>query len=583
MADLKNNFLDEVLKKNNIVDIIQEVTPLEKQGSSYLGLCPFHDEKTPSFRVSEEKQVYHCFGCKASGNAITFLKDTKGYTTQEALKDLAQRAGIEYKQTKERNIKDKYYQINQEALNFYRVILNHTKEGQEALDYLTRRGFDQTSIDTFDLGLSSHKKDALYQALKKKDYLDSDLLDLALIRDDHTIYDFFRDRIMFPLHTESGEVVGFSGRIYKEGEQTAKYINSPQTPVFEKHKVLYNLHRAKKAIKDKNRVVILEGFMDVIAATRAGVSESVAVMGTALTDYHIRTLKRYTDEVILCFDGDQAGQDATIKFIEDLKQAALNVNVVTFNDKMDPDEFIKKEGSKAFLSKVDNALTQEEFLYNYYKMQVNFNKLTEMEKFKRRIFALIKRLSSTEQNFFLTKLSEDLSMKLDNLEQDFKQQYKYTQKPRYERVKKIDVTDKFIRAERGLIHYFLKDKYYTRRFLKEFNDIATYFDKDARDIQFEILELYDIYQQICIVPALFIKRLSATQRDYFETYIDYKNYPYQEDEFDDFLEVMHEYKIRLKIKTLKKKLQEAESITEKISYKMKIDQFNKEAKKHGKR
>jgi len=581
MAQIKDNFLDTVLNKNNIVDIINEVTPLEKQGSSYLGLCPFHDEKTPSFRVSEDKQVYHCFGCKASGNAITFLKDYKGYTSQEAIKELADRAGLEYRQTQTETIKDKYFTVNKEALNFFKVVLNHTKEGLTALEYLNQRKIDQSLIDTFDIGLAPNQKDALYKALKQKEYLDSDLLDLALIRDDETIYDFFRKRIIFPLHSEEGEVLGFSGRVFDDA-QTAKYVNSPQTPVFEKHKVLYNLHRAKKTIKEKKRVVILEGFMDVIAAHKAGITESVAVMGTALTDYHIRTLKRYAEEIILCFDGDRAGIDATLKFIETLKQAKVPVSIVPFDEGVDPDEFIQTKGAELFRTKVDQALTQEEFLYQYHKKQVNFNKLTEMEKFKRKVFDLIKTIPRTEQNYFLKMLSDDLDMKVEHLEQDFKQINKYVKIPNYERIKQVDITDKFIRAERGFIHYFLKDEYYSRKFRKEFDETTMYIDKSARDIQFEILEFYALNRQSCIVPKLFIERLTPAQKRYFEEFIDYDQYPYNQDEFEDFIDVMHEYLKRQKIKTFKKKMKETDSIQEKIRLKQAIDQITKEAN-YGKR
>lgn len=578
MSDKEATSLKAILDQTDIVELIGETTTLKKRGKNYMGLCPFHEENTPSFSVSEEKQVYHCFSCKRSGNALTFVEETQNLSRGEAVRHLAERAGLSYTPAK-KDPNEKYHTLNKAALDFFKVHLNHTKSGREAFNYLMDRGLSKETLETFDLGLAPDKKDALHRAMKEKGHLDSDMRDLGLIGGE-TPYDIFKDRVMFPLHDEEGRVAGFSGRTYKDGVKTAKYMNSPTTPVFEKNKVLYNIHRIPRAAKAKDRVVIFEGFMDVIAAHQAGVTEGVAIMGTALSATHIRMMRKLTDNAVLAFDGDQAGRDATRRFIGELQKGGFTVYVAMLPDGLDPDDFIRENGAEAFRKLVDDARSATEFLYAEHMRNVNLSRITEIEAVKKRVFALIAPLSHVEQDHFLTRLAADLGVGKRTLEEDF-QQKKRHQAPEYRRIRKIEVTDKFKRAERAFIHYFLKDEYYSRRFRRDFDDV-TYIDKAARDIQFEIFEYYDFNRQSCIVPSLFIERLTEDQRAYFEKYIDYDNYPYHEDEFEDLILVMREYTRRNRINTLKKRLEQAESIDEKIRYRKKIDAIIKEVS-HAKR
>ena len=569
----KEGSLDHILSAVDIVDLIGEETTLKKRGKNYMGLCPFHEENTPSFSVSEEKQVYHCFSCKRSGNALTFVEETRNLSRGEAIRHLAERAGIDYVPGK-KNPNQKYLDINREALEFFKVNLHHTKSGQAAYDYLLNRGFKKETLEIFELGLAPDKKDSLYRALKDKGTLESDMSDLGLIGATDAPYDVFRDRIMFPLQNEAGEVVGFSGRVYKDKAKTAKYMNSPGTPVFEKNRVLYNIHRSEKAIREHDRVVIFEGFMDVMAAWQAGLGEGVAVMGTALSLTHIQMLRKHTTNVVLAFDGDQAGQDAAKRFISDLKKSGFNVFVAGLENGKDPDDFIKESGAKAFRKLIDNAPSAEEFIYKLHFDNTNTARITELEALKKKIFKLIAPLSSTEQDYFLNRLSKDLGVERASLEEDFKEKRK-AQAPKYRQIEKVEITDKFKRAERAFIHYFLKDEYYSRKFRREF-DAVTYIDKAARDIQLELFEYYDFNRHTCIVPKLFIEKLPSAQQQYFDKYIDYENYPYHEDEFDDLIRVMREYIRRNHIKSLKKQLEEASSIDAKIRLRKKIDAIIKE-------
>ncbi len=575
MTETKHSITDEILKHTNIIDVIQEVTPLEKKGKNHVGLCPFHQENTPSFSVSEEKQLYHCFSCKASGNAITFIKETKNMESKDAIKYLADRANIPLSETFEKSHPlQKYFDINQIATTFYEVYLNHTKSGQKALGYLQNRNIEQKTIEIFNLGLAPNQRDALYQSMRKKEILKSDLLDLGLVSEKDNVYDVFRERLMFPLHDAKGNVIGFSGRILDQAKKTAKYINSTHTVTFEKTKVLYNLHRASKAIKAKNRAVLFEGFMDVIKAYEAGIQEGLASMGTAFSKHHIKLIQSLTDTLILCFDGDDAGVEATMSMVNDLKQTHLNVYVVNLPEKLDPDDYIDKYGAKKFQQLIDNALSKDEFLYEAYLKIVNLDKLTDIERFKKRVFSLINTKSNVEQGHFLNKMADDLKVPFETLALDFKAVRK-DHVPTYKRIEKIEVTDKFRRAERGFIHYFLKDEYYARKFRHEFEDVS-YIDASARDIQFEIFEFYDFNRQTCLVPKLFIETLPTKQKQYFEKYIQFETYPYHHDEFEDFLMVMHEYTKRNRIKTLRKQLNECETLEEKITLRKKIDTMIKE-------
>jgi DNA primase len=569
----KEGSLDHILKATDIVELIGEETTLKKRGKNYMGLCPFHDENTPSFSVSEEKQVYHCFSCKRSGNALTFIEEIKNLSKSEAIRSLAERAGIAYTPGK-KNPNQKYLDINHAALEFYKVNLNHTLSGQKAYTYLLKRGFKEATLDTFDIGLAPDKKDSLYRALKDKGTLESDMSDLGLIASTDARYDVFKNRIMFPLQNEAGEVVGFSGRIYQDGLKTAKYINSTTTPVFEKNRVLYNIHRSEKAIKDADRVVLFEGFMDVMSAYQAGIEEGVAVMGTALSVTHIQMLKKHTSRVILAFDGDQAGQDAAKRFISDLKQSGFNVFVAEFTGGKDPDDYILEAGGDAFKKLLDQAPSAEEFLYQMHFKNTNTSRITELEALKKKIFKVIAPLSSMQQDYFLNRLSKDLNVEKATLEEDFKQK-KRTQAPKYRKIETVEITDKFKRAERAFIHYFLKDEYYSRKFRHEF-DAVSYIDKAARDIQLELFQYYDCNRHTCIVPKLFIEKLNTAQQQYFDKYIDYAYYPYHEDEYEDLIGVMREYIKRNHIKSLKKQLEEASSIDEKIRLRKKIDAINKE-------
>ena len=585
MAETKDTLTDKILSETDIVELISEVTPLEKKGKNHMGLCPFHQENTPSFSVSEDKQLYHCFSCKASGNAITFVKETKNLESRDAIKYLADRANITLDDNQfKADPLQKYYDINAEAEAFYKVYLHHTKSGQKALEYLYGRELDLTTIEHFGIGLAPAQSDALYQAMRKKEILKSDLLDLGLIGENESVYDVFRNRIMFPLHDEKMRVVGFSGRTFTDDAKTAKYVNSTSTATFEKSKVLYNLGRARKTIREKNRAVLFEGFMDVIKAHTAGLEEGIATMGTALTKDHIKLIRKHTDTLVLCFDGDDAGLEATRSMINALKNTSLSIYVAKMPYKKDPDDFISEYGKDRFNRLVDEAMSADEFVYEDFLASADTGKLTDIERFKKQVFNLIERKSNVEQVYFLNKLAEDLNLPYESLELDFKTVSKTTFKSskRFP-AKSFHIADKFVKTEIGLIHYFLKDRYYSRKFRSEFEDF-TYVSKVALEIQLEIFEIYDLQEKsnFCIVPEIFRNKLSETQRAFFDKHIDMASYPFNDEEFEDMLLIMNEFQKRSKLKSLREQFEKLESDEEKIKLKYEIDRLNREVK-HGKR
>ncbi len=579
-----NTPIDKILAATDIVDLINETTPLEKKGKNHMGLCPFHDEKTPSFSVNREKGVYYCFGCHASGNALTFVKDQKNLSTNEALRHLAERADIKVELSAFAHKHQKYYDINYEAMQFFKVYLHHMKEGEAARKYLEKRGLDRETIERFDIGLAPGKRDALFRALSNKGLAKTEMVDLGLVNENEKgeVYDGFRNRVMFPIQNEEGQVVGFSGRTYKDdGKATAKYMNSPESVIFKKNRILYNIHRARRAVQEKKRLVLFEGFMDVIMADKAGVAEGTAVMGTALTEAHAIILGKAAKRLVLCFDGDDAGREAVRRFLGDLRKRAFETRVAPMPAGLDPDDFIRKKGAEAFREALDNAQSARDFLYDDALREADLSDIGGKERFKEKVFALIKPASALEQTHYLKRLAQDLDVGLATLEEDFRAR-KAPEKaavPTYEKAAFPLPDQKFKKAERGFIHYFLKDEYYARKFLRDF-DAVTYVDKRARDIQLEIFELYEIHPQSCIHPGLFAARLTKRQREYFEEHVRFTDYPYNEDEFEDFLRVMHEYVKRNRIENLKKRKAETHDIQEKIRYQKKIDAINMEVK-HG--
>jgi len=350
--------IEEIRQRNDIVDVISGYVKLQKKGSSYFGLCPFHNEKSPSFSVSRQKQMYYCFGCGAGGNVITFIMEYENYTFAEAVRLLAERAGVdipemEYsKEAKQKaDLKATLLEINKLAAKYFYAQLK-TEHAKHAHTYLTKRGLSEETITAFGLGYSNKYSDDLYKYLKTKGYSDELLVKAGLISaSEKGVYDKFWNRVMFPIMDANNRVIGFGGRVMGEGEP--KYLNSPETEIFDKSRNLYGLNRARTS--RKSYFLICEGYMDVIALHQAGFTNAVASLGTAFTPGHAALIKRYVNEVYLTFDSDGAGTKAALRALPILKEAGITAKIIRMDPYKDPDEFIKNLGAEAFEERINKA------------------------------------------------------------------------------------------------------------------------------------------------------------------------------------------------------------------------------------
>lgn len=367
--------VEEVRSKNDIVDVVSGYVKLQKKGSSYFGLCPFHNEKSPSFSVSRDKQMYYCFGCGAGGNVFTFLMEYENYSFVEALKTLAERSGVdlpeqEYsKEARQKaDLKLKILEINKLAAKYFYAQLK-SPQGKTAYDYLKGRALGDDTITAFGLGYSNKYSDDLYKYLKTKGYSDSVLLSAGLISFDekHGAYDKFWNRVMFPIMDANNRVIGFGGRVM--GDAKPKYLNSPETPVFDKSRNLYGLHRARTSRRPY--YLLCEGYMDVISLHQAGFTNAVASLGTALTPGHAALIKRYVNEVYLTYDSDEAGTRAALRAVPILKDAGISAKVIRMDPYKDPDEFIKNLGAEAFEERIEKA--RNGFMFSLEMLERNYD------------------------------------------------------------------------------------------------------------------------------------------------------------------------------------------------------------------
>lgn len=432
--------LNTIRNAVDIVDIVNEYVQLKKQGRNYFGLCPFHGENTPSFSVSPDKQIFHCFGCGAGGNVFTFLMDIEGYSFVEAAKELAEKGNIPLQleisdsssHNEQPSASKKMIAAHELLCKFYHHLLVNTKEGENALQYLEDRGFTRKAIDQFSIGYALNSWEFVTSFLSKRGF-DSDLLYQAGIivkrEDDGKQFDRFRNRVMFPIHNHQGEIVAFSGRAL--GNDEPKYLNTPETPIFNKSKLLFNFHQSRAAIRKKEFAVLFEGFADVISAAEAGVDNGIATMGTSLTEEHIQILKRNCSEVLLCFDSDKAGIEAANRAANMLFQEGMAVKVAYMPDGLDPDEYIKKYGPQSFMQDViGNSLTYLAFKMRYLRKGRNLNNEGDKIAYIEDVLKEINKLpSAVEREHYLRQISSEFSLSLDALTAQQKKFY-FTEKKR---------------------------------------------------------------------------------------------------------------------------------------------------------
>ena len=420
MPYYSDELIEEVRSRNDIVDVIGSYVRLKKKGSTYFGLCPFHNEKTGSFSVSPNKQMYYCFGCGAGGNVFTFLMQYENFTFGEAMQSLADRVGIELPQQemtsaqrREADRRTRLLEINKEAAKYFYTLLRSPR-GQKAYQYFKKRELSDETMQKFGLGYSDQYSDDLYRYLRKKGYDDDILKDSGLITIDEVRggHDKFWNRAMFPIMDVHNRVIGFGGRVMGDGEP--KYLNSPETRIFDKSRNLYGLNIARTT--RKNQLLLCEGYMDVIALHQAGFDNAVASLGTALTSGHANLLKRYTKEVYLTYDSDGAGVKAALRAIPILKEVGIVTKVINMRPYKDPDEFIKALGAEEYQKRIDEA--ENSFLFEIRIMQENYDmndpesKTAFYNEIARKLLGFSEEL---ERNTYIEAVAEKYQIGFDNL------------------------------------------------------------------------------------------------------------------------------------------------------------------------
>ncbi len=423
---IKQEKIQEIIDKTDIVALVSEYVQLAKAGSDYKGLCPFHSEKTPSFMVSPSKKIAMCMGCHKGGNPISFLMAIKNIGFEDACIELAEKAGVTLDNVKKNNGPDlsKYYKIMEEASKFYHFNLLKTQSGLEAIKYLKDRGITEEIIEEFNIGLAPSKSDALYLTLKELGFNEIDMMDCGLIKQSErngSFFDLFKHRIMFPVTDRFGHIIAFSGRIYNGETDQAKYINSPESIIFKKNMSLYHLDLAQPYILKAKRIILHEGQMDVIASSKAGLGEAVCSMGTALTKNQVKLLHEFSDNIVLCYDGDSAGINAMVKAISLLKEEGINTSLVRLPDGMDPDEYVNKFGIDKYKEYFESHIeSPNDFLYEFIVGNKKNLNLDTIESIKQRLFKFLNSLQSRVLvEGYLHRFSEDSNVSYASLILDF--------------------------------------------------------------------------------------------------------------------------------------------------------------------
>ncbi len=406
--------ISEIVEKNDIVNVISEYVHLKKSGSNYMCLCPFHSEKSPSFSVSSSKQIFNCFGCGVGGNVVTFVQKIERLNFVEALKLLADRAGVELKDSRDAkdlerlNFKSRLLKINLEAARFFYKKLQENKQPEK---YLKNRGLSDEIVKSFGIGYSLDSWDSLLKYLQKKGFDKEDIYKVGLVlpkKQGDGFYDRFRNRVMFPIIDLKGNVIGFGGRVMDDSKP--KYLNSPDTPVFNKGYNLYGLNQVKKLTSIDN-ILIVEGYMDTIALHQYGVSNTVASLGTAFTEHQAKLLKRFSNEIVISYDADVAGQSATFRGLSILEKEGCNVKVLNIPSGKDPDDYIRANGVESFRELVSNSLPLIQYKIESIKNKLNISKLEDKIAFKKHFAEILKEIESeVEIDTYIKKYSKELQL-----------------------------------------------------------------------------------------------------------------------------------------------------------------------------
>ena len=564
---ISEEILEKIKSQNDIVDVISERVRLKKAGRNFTGLCPFHNEKTPSFSVSQEKQIYKCSGCGEAGNVISFVMKDKNLPFIEAVKYLANRANIPLKlgngeQSQSNRKKELLYKVNVEAAKFF---FSNLMNNQNAKEYFLNRGIKEETIKKFGLGYANDSWNSLMFYLRKKGINDGLLEEAGLIsvnKEKGRKYDRFRNRVMFPVFDYQGKVIGFGGRVLDDSKP--KYLNSPETLVFQKGTNLYGLNFALKHNMSERYFVIVEGYMDLISLHQYGITNVVASLGTALTINQARLLKRYADKVVISYDADLAGQMATLRGLEILRTAGFDVRVLSIPQGKDPDEYVRSNGREAFLKLINNAEPLIDYRIKKAEEGIDFKNSQSVILYSKRIMDIISDLDPIEKDVYIKKASENTGIKeqalydilkikmKDNRENDFRNN-------KEEDRSKLYVEPGFLKAERTLLKMMLENEEYLQ-----------YIEERISENDFILLEHKEIFTVIILgkgeninnIESFIESRLSNAKSIGELVKIKEENIFFADNikvQIDDLINEIHSYKLKQRIDQLRKEQKELEN------------------------
>lgn len=557
MARLSDAKISEILQSVDIVDVISLYLPLQKKGKDYKAVCPFHNDTNPSLSISPARQIYKCFVCGAGGNAFTFLQEYLNISYLEAVKKVAEIGGIDVSElnfnTPTKKVDEKLvplYTMHDEANKIYRHLL-HTKTGLAAHEYLQSRHINDSLIEEFDIGYAG-RDNQLYMAFQNLAYKEVDMVRSGLIIDgEHGAFDRYRDRVMFALHDADGKVIGFSGRVYRSNTDESKYMNSPESEIFIKSRTLYHYHKAKEPVKKAGFVYLLEGFMDVIALSRIGIDNTLAIMGTALTNEHMNMIRKLSNTVYLCLDGDRAGQSAAIKSAKLLLEHQFNVKMIKLMDGMDPDEILEQFGEETLRIALTSTMDPIEFEIQHLYENTNMANHEETREFIQRSCQLIANMTNPIDRQYYIEMIATRSNSDQNVIKEFWQSLqtnKVVRQPVISPVVRNDYKrlDKYQKAERHLLFYMLHDKKVCDLYEQK---IGFMFDDLNRIIASYIVDYYRTKEKMTI--ASFISYIQNTKMVEYVLEIMDENLPEEVE-----MKVIEDYIETIKINTQAKEIEQ---------------------------
>ncbi len=580
MPKISEEKLEEIRQAADIVSIIGEYVPLTQKGKNYLGVCPFHQDHSPSMSVSREKQMFKCFACGVGGNVFKFVSDIESVGYLEAVSIVAQKLGLNfsYSSSSPRSTKnDHLYEIMNFAMLFYENNLDSIK-GTLAREYLKNRGLNEKMLQTFNIGLS-FLDNGMYEFLKKKGKQERDLLTLGLVNQNGLeCRDVFQNRILFPIHDPEGRVVGFTGRIF-ESDRGPKYLNSRETVIFKKGNVLFNYHRARDAIRLQKKVILVEGNMDAIRMYSSGIENTIALMGTSITKEQVTLLQKLRVPVLLMFDNDDAGAFATYHNGEILENAGILVEVVRLSHEKDPDEYILHHGIQAMKDNISHAISFLEFKLNYLKENKNLEDSSELANYVKDVLKTLEGKDAITVDVTLNKLVQEYHLSLDVLKSELKEvtpkivEVVNTPKPSSKK-SRYDI------SACQLLYAMMNDKKYILLYQKK---LGFFKEETYRGIANEIVYFYEKRKDIKIADFLIYAEMSPLKEEIYEIISSIKEDDLEDTKVEDYIFNILEITWNERIKELKKELKvisdvlRKEKISEEIiELKNKVEEIRKE-------